>query len=508
MHRTLKALLLAVAVAASTLGWAHAQRRAPKADAVKPPFDQSAASRAQVTGTGTNPQADAAEAARAGRFGLIVSGRRGSDSTPGVICFTPRRSPPERAATFERGDMIGPREMAQEAYASAYNRTLVSQSNYRDADLCRLITPAEAAQDPQTPLIDRPARKVGGAPRDLYDAARRGGARDVAVFLKTTPINALDGVKMTALSWAVARDNKPAIDVLQRAGADPLAGDYGERGRGALYWAAALGRAPTFERLLRGLTPDLEKKYFGPDRIWPAHYIAAAVQSNTPAMVQAIQALPHRPLELWTLGGKLRGPAVLELALRDHPPGLANDVLAKALDPGGGRLDLVRLALAQGADPNKLVSYETPLSLAARGFAPDSPQAVDLLLKAGADPNLMAHRRRPVWAAVATMKLDARHDETDDRALAIFHRLRAAGADLNLPDWQGRPPAWTLLFPFTFDHGKLDASFVTPSLLELLVSNGLNLNTKSEGKRLLAVVEAQAGRDSELATTLRRLGAR
>ena len=132
---------------------------------------------------------------------------------------------------------------------------------------------------------------------------------------------------------------------------------------------------------------------------------------------------------------------------------------------------------------------------------------MDLLLKAGADANLMAHRRRPVWAAVATMKLGVRDHETEARALVIFHRLMAAGSDLNLPDWQGRPPAWTLLFPYTFDHSKLDAGFVTPSLLELLESNGLNLNAESEGKRLLAEVESQAGRGSELATTLRRLGA-
>ena len=252
MPRTLKALLLAAAFAASMLGCAHAQRRAPTAEAVKPPVDPSDAPRAQVPGAGADPQADAAAAARAGRFGLIVSGRRGSGNTPGVICFTPRRSPPERAATYERGDVIGPEEMAHDAYAAAYNRALVSQSNYRDADLCRLTTAADAALDQQTPLIDRPARKMGGAPRDLYDAARRGDARDVARFLKTTPINALDGVAMTALSWAVARDNQSAIDVLQRAGADPLAGDYGERGRGALYWAAALGRVA---RRLRQAAP-------------------------------------------------------------------------------------------------------------------------------------------------------------------------------------------------------------------------------------------------------------
>jgi hypothetical protein len=42
----------------------------------------------------------------------------------------------------------------------------------------------------------------------------------------------------------------------------------------------------------------------------------------------------------------------------------------------------------------------------------------------------------------------------------------------------------------------------------MLWANGLDLNARWQGKRLLSPVEQQAGRDSELAVTLRRLGAR
>ena len=64
------------------------------------------------------------------------------------------------------------------------------------------------------------------------------------------------------------------------------------------------------------------------------------------------------------------------------------------------------------------------------------------------------------------------------------------------------------MFPYGYDHTKLDASFVTPELLEMLVSNGMDVNAEWNGKRVLGPVEAQAGRDSELARTLRKLGAK
>jgi hypothetical protein len=99
-------------------------------------------------------------------------------------------------------------------------------------------------------------------------------------------------------------------------------------------------------------------------------------------------------------------------------------------------------------------------------------------------------------------------DEIDARATAIFHRLRAAGADINLPDAEGVPPILALLFPYRREHRTLDAGYVTPALLEMLVNAGLDLNARWHGERVLGLVEAQAGRNSELAVTLRRFGAR
>lgn len=52
------------------------------------------------------------------------------------------------------------------------------------------------------------------------------------------------------------------------------------------------------------------------------------------------------------------------------------------------------------------------------------------------------------------------------------------------------------------------ARSVTPELLEILVRSGMDLNVEWNGKRVLGLVEAQAGRTSEFASTLRRLGVR
>lgn len=122
------------------------------------------------------------------------------------------------------------------------------------------------------------------------------------------------------------------------------------------------------------------------------------------------------------------------------------------------------------------------------------------------EPN--GHQERPIWAAIRNLKRYDQFSDLDRRAEAIFHRLVAAGADLNLPDGQGRPPIWKLLFMRSYAPEELDARSVTPERLEILVRSGMDLNVEWNGKRVLGLVEAQAGRTSELADTLRRLGAR
>ncbi|MBA4010534.1 MAG: hypothetical protein C0481_01585 [Phenylobacterium sp.] len=463
---------------------------------------RSEAARAEILSGKLDPAAEAIAAAQAGDFGLIEN-HDISTQIRGVICHTPNGGAPAVRFSLAVSHAIGREEAALIAYTQTYNRTLVSQPAYGDADLCRVSSPADTFRSYDVTWVTRPARPVTSPPRNLHEAARRGDAEQVRRFLATTPVDRLDRLGMSPLAWAVARGNDSAISTLLDAGADPLTGSQSVS---ALRWAAALGRQAKFTQLLRWISPEMEARHWGKDRVWPAEYLEAAVGSGNVAIVRAIRTRPHYPVrELWP---PLPNAEVLELALQDNSLRLANRLLDASLGRPAVRPDLVKLALKHGVDPNAVRNYESPLTTASNGIYPGTPEAVRLLLEAGADPNLMAHRDRPVWIAVRAMTLDRDRDEHDERALAIFQQLVKAGADLNLPDWQGRPGAWQLLFPLAYAPTKLAPSYDTPRLLELVVQNGADLNAEWNGKRMLALVEAQAGRESELAVTLRRLGAR
>ena len=162
-------------------------------------------------------------AARANRFGLIVvGGPRSFVRPPGVICFTPNQSAPETVAFFERGDLIGSEESTLGDYATDYNRVLVRQSNYRDADLCRELIPTDPALTWQAPLIDRAARRVTGPSRDLHDAARRGAPRDVKRFLQTTSVDPLASLGMSgaAAGSAAATGSRRLLSVVLGASSE------------------------------------------------------------------------------------------------------------------------------------------------------------------------------------------------------------------------------------------------------------------------------------------------
>ena len=98
-------------------------------------------------------------------------------------------------------------------------------------------------------------------------------------------------------------------------------------------------------------------------------------------------------------------------------------------------------------------TYDTALGIAVAGVTAEHVAIVDTLLRAGADPNLMSHRDRPLWLAFGVMRTQA-----------------SLGRE------------------------------------QTLVAQGLDVNAEYQRARVL--VEAQAGVNSELGVTLRRLGAR
>ena len=148
--------------------------------------------------------------------------------------------------------------------------------------------------------------------------------------------------------------------------------------------------------------------------------------------------------------------------------------------------------------------------MAARGIAPHSLEIVDMLLKAGADPNLPLRGSRPIWEAYSSIESDesGRHWKPTGLPRAKYDRLIAAGATLNTVSSEGLPPIWWLLFPYSHDRSKFEPNSLTPALLEMLVRDGLDVNAQWKGKRVLQSVEAKAGSASEMARTLRRLGAK
>lgn len=449
----------------------------------------------RVTRDGADAAGEAAAAASRGEFGMILTGTR-STRPVGLACFTPTGRPPRVLAALPHGDLIDETVMRWTAYARTYNRTLVDHPAYPDPDLCRAVTDAEE-RDGFQPKPDRDARPVAAPVRTLHQAARRGGRRDLERLLRSADVNAPDSLAMTPLAWAVARGNRIAIETLLSAGAGPWVGNPAER-TGAVYWAAALGRRAEFKRLVR-----LPGRPFKP---WPALYQAAAVSSGEVAIVRHMLAEPHDPFRLEFVDSRpLPAAEMFAPVLRENRP-LADQLLARAADYER-RADLVRVALEHGADPNGVGAYETALGLASKGIGEESVDIVDQLLRAGADPNRVSHRTRPVWNAVTSMRIDPERGEWTARARAIFLKLVAAGARLDLPDDQGRPPISFVLFPARWGHWQLDSG-VPPELLELLVAHGMDVNAAWEGRRVLSAVEEQAGRNSPLAVTLRRLGAR
>jgi hypothetical protein len=457
---------------------------------------------AQIAAGTADPQADAAAAAGRGEFGLMATlrDRGGAVRAPGLICFTPGGAPPRVRALRVYGCVIDAEVRAWGDYATAYNQVLVARDDYPDRDLCRPAAPEEWRPSRGEQPATMAARPVTGPPRSLHEAARRGTAADIRRLLRTDAVDALDGLEMTALAWAVARDNGPAAEVLLAAGADPWAGPA-QKGGWPVYLAAALGREGWFARL--AALPGR------PFARWSRLQLRAAASGGNAAILTRMLSEPHEPPGIEMLPGPLPPVALAEMLLRDNPAA-ATPLLRRASDRES-RPDLAQLALAHGADanaPSPNAGIETPLGSAASGTWPNSLEIVDLLLGAGADPNALSWRTRPLWIAAGTMRLGQREGgELAPRALAIFERLRAGGADINLPDYQGRPPIWALLFPRARAPRDLDASFLTPRLLEMLVRAGLALNAEWEGDRMLTEVERQAGRESELAVTLRRLGA-
>ncbi|MDO7844351.1 ankyrin repeat domain-containing protein [Sphingomonas sp. CA1-15] len=461
----------------------------------------------------SDPKADAAKAIDAGDFRLIVAGQY-STGPIGVTCFTPDGRPNGALASFLHGDYITPDVSAKRQYIRDYNIAIVESASYPDRDICRVASKGDPKWNRGIPLVAQAARPATTPPLSLHEAARRGNASDVSRFLASLPagaIDAVDGTGMTPLAWAVARDNSPAIVELLRHGAQPWAGETPQT-RSAVFWAAATGRAELFKQFADGQRPNWFTK-------WPQPYLAAAVDSGNGTIVQSIVREGYQPITVSAFFRRgLPRPSAVEPLLREKIPGFADEVLFRSVSASGEDQipnSLVKLALQHGANPNAKRQYgETPLGLASRGYYNGSLEAVELLLKYGAEVNLPSadvpiNPKRPIWVAVGTIGIGGSpDDEIRTRSLEIVKRLVAAGADLRLPNKDGRPPIWFLLTPMRGAEKQIDASPNLINLLPTLVKLGLDPNAAWHGQTILSLVVRQFGADAPLAVKLRALGAR
>jgi ankyrin repeat protein len=446
-----------------------------------------------------NPLTDARAAADRGDFGLIysASGLGGGARTPGVICHTPYMQGPSTKAGAQWGDNFTPEVTAAMnrfvGYASAYNRAVIDHPKFPYADLCAPATESDQRTGGVggLDLIGRRARALTRAPLGLHEAARRGSVAQVRDLLARYGVDELDDFNMTPLAWAVAHGRVAVAEVLIHVGAKSMPEGLDNRDVTPVLAAISQKRLGLLRRL------DAPRPY-------PAQYVETAIRSNDPAMVRAVFDAPHEsPRQTELLGSTTPSAPVAKVIIEREGKAAANAVLLEGASKG--RVDLVHLAIGSGADVNATgFNGQSPLLAALDTFAVDPRPVLDLLLAAGADVNQKPRPglgyETPFWKAyfLATSSVAGRED--------LLPRVLRAGGDASVPRRPGVPSVWTVVFPPRGDLTEITAP--SPEVLEALVHAGMDLNAPYQGQCVLNAVERLTGPSGQVATTLRRLGAK
>ncbi len=283
-----------------------------------------------------------------------------------------------------------------------------------------------------------PNRASGEGETPLMTVARTGVAPAVAILLEHgADVDAVEGWRgQTALMWAASQDQPNAAEALIAAGADVHARSGG--GFTSLLFAAREGSLAALDVLIAaGADPD-DTLPDGTSALGMAVYNA---QYEIAARLLAAGADPDARGQGWT--------ALHQVVWTRRPNLGRNPPFPVPLGRLDG-LDMARILIAHGADPNLGQTAEprdgnrnmldrvgaTPFLLAAK--AADVPM-MRLLASLGADPNLTtANGATPMMAAagVGIWKI-GENPGTNDEALAAVEFAWALGNDVNAVDGNG-----------------------------------------------------------------------
>ena len=309
---------------------------------------------------------------------------------------------------------------------------------------------------------------VGGRTA-LMTAARTGNVDAVRVLLAHgAEVDATDDTHgQTALMWAAAEGNADAVRALIRAGADV----HARTGRGftAFLFASRAG-AVAAARALAAAGAGVDEPL--PNGVTPLLLAITNMNFELAALLLEAGADPQSDAVGWSALHQLswsRRPAIGF----NNPERLHRDDVSA--------LDLARLLLAAGADPNARVRKDlrdvprqrstggagaTPLFLAARTGDVD---LMRVLLAFGSDPSLpTAACRTPLMAAAGVGVSPGQDPGTNEEVLEAFSLLLDLGGDIFAADAGGE----------TALHGAAERG--ANEIVELLVHRGADLEAVND----------------------------
>lgn len=364
----------------------------------------------------------------------------------------------------------------------------------------------------------------------LHLVARTGNVEAAKLLVKAgADINAREKWGgQTPLMWAASQNQPAMISYLISKGADADANaavrdwqrrvtaegrpkDMNHGGFTPLLFAAREGFVAAADALLKG-GADVDR----PDPDGTTPLVLALTNGQWDMAKMLIEAGAN--VNDWDFWGQ--SPLYMAVDMNILPAGFRVEL--PRMDEASG-LDIIRLLLAKGANPNAqlklrppyrnavqdrgadgaLIAGATPLMRAAAGG--DIP-ALKLLLAAGAKVDLPNEDgATPLMAAVSAAGTRGRN-KTEEQALEAVKLLRAAGADVNSRDVRGITAAHSAAF-----RGW-------NSVLKELAANGANLDARESDK--LTPLDYALGRSrvgflqtkppvrAETAALLRELGAK